>query len=223
LELAALKYNVIVHSHTTEELESVREEIKERYPDVTVVCLGQDASTKVDWPGFMDQITDLNITVLVNNVGTYQPVPCNTLDMATDEQIEQVVHTNTIFPFQLTRNLLPTLIKNSPSLILTMCSAATYMPMPFLGVYCGTKSSNLAWAEALCYELRLMKKDVTCKAVMTGKVSSFGFNVPTGPLIPTAQVYAKSMLARANHPGPVYNGYWRHTLQVMSVTALVVS
>ena len=223
MELAALKYNVIVHARTTEELESVREEIKKRYPDVTVVCLGQDASAKVDWPGFMDQITDLNITVLVNNVGTSLPLPFNTLDMAMDEQIEQVVHTNTIFPIQLTRNILPTLIKNSPSLILTMCSASTYSPLPFLGVYCGTKASNLVWAESLYHELRLMKKDVACKAVMTGEVSSFGYNVLPGPFTPTAQVYARSMLARANTPGPVYYGYWRHSLQVMSVTTPVVS
>ena len=212
LELAALKFNVIIHARTVEELEPVKAEINKRHPDVTVVCIAQDASLKVDWPQFMKQIADLNITVLVNNVGT--SIPLNTLETATDEQIEGVMRINTIFPTQLTRNLLPSLIKNSPSLILTMCSASCYAPIAFLGVYCGTKASNLAWSESLYNELRLMKRDVDCKAVMTGEVSSYGYNIPVSAFAPAADDYAKSLLSRAGSSGPVYNGYWRHTIQV---------
>jgi len=84
---------------------------------------------------------------------------------------------NKIFPTQLTRNLLPGLIKNSPSLIVNMCSGSSYAPIAFLGVYCGTKASNLAWSESLYNKLRLMKRDVECKAAMTGEVSSYGYNV----------------------------------------------
>jgi len=192
----------------------VRDEIKKRHPEIKVICVVQDASVKVDWAGFMDQLKDLHITVLINNLGTPSPIPYNAIEAATDEQIESVIRVNTIFPAQLTRNLVPTLIKNSPSLILTMCSASTYTPCGFLGIYAGSKAFDLTWSKALYNEMGLLKRNVDCKAVMTGVVSTHGHSVPTSAFIPSAEVYAKSMLARAGSSGPVYCGWWRHWWQV---------
>ncbi|KIM26338.1 hypothetical protein M408DRAFT_25533 [Serendipita vermifera MAFF 305830] len=216
VELAALHFNVILHARTVEELEPVKEEIHKLYPGTRVVCLAQDAAVKVDWPHLLNQVKDLNITVLVNNVGTSSPfLPFDSLEKSEDDQIEAVIRVNTIFPTQITRNLLPTLMNNSPSLILNICSGSTYAPMAFLGIYCGSKASNLAWSQSLRNELRLLKRDVECKAVMTGNVATNGNSIPVDTFVPSAKVYAKSLLARADSSGPVYNGYWRHTPQLL--------
>jgi len=208
---------VIIHGRNKSKLETVREEILKVHPAVSIVCLVQDAAEKADWPQLMKQIEGLNVTVLINNIGTQDPLPVNKLEVATDEQIETVIRVNTIFPTQLTRNLLPTLTKNSPSLILTASSATVYVAPAFLSVYAGTKASNQVWAHALSNELTLLKVDVTCKVVMTGPVQSDWYNRPAGASQPTSKDYAKSFLARAGSSGYMYNGWWAHTLAVSAL------
>lgn len=213
-ELAALNFNLIIHARTIAELIPVKEEMIQKYPNVEVICIAQDASMQFDWSELMGQLEGRTITVLINNVATTLPVPFNALEAATDDAIEATIRVNSIFPSQLTRKLLPTLMENSPSIILNMCSAAIYAPPPFIPIYSGTKAYNLTWSKALYSELRLLRRDVACKAVMTAAVQSEGNSIPTGTFVPTSQEFARSMLARAGSSGPVYNGYWRHTFQV---------
>jgi 17beta-estradiol 17-dehydrogenase / very-long-chain 3-oxoacyl-CoA reductase len=213
-ELAALNFNLIIHARTIAALVPVKEEIMQKHPDIEVICITQDASVRVDWPEFMAQLEGRRITVLINNVATTFPVSYNLLEAATEDGIEATIRVNSIFPSQLTWQLLPTLMENSPSIILNMCSGAVYVPLPFLPIYSGTKAYNLIWSQGLYNELRLLRRDVACKAVMTGAVQSRGVNIPTGTFIPTSQEFACSMLARAGSSGSVYNGYWRHTFQV---------
>jgi 17beta-estradiol 17-dehydrogenase / very-long-chain 3-oxoacyl-CoA reductase len=215
-ELAALGFNVIIHARTLEELTPVKEAILAKHPDIDVVCVAQDAAVRFDWTDFMAPLKDLRITVLINNVATSLPVPFNALETATEDAIERCIRVNTIFPTQITKNLLPKLIENSPSIILNMCSASIYVPPPFILTYAGTKAYNVVWSRGLHNELRLLRRDVTCKAVMTGSVQSEGNSIPVSTFVPSSQDYARSMLARANSSGPVYNGYWRHSLQVSS-------
>lgn len=87
-ELASLKFNLIMHARTAEELEPVRDAIHQQNPDAEVVPLIQDTGLKVDWPQLLSQVMDLNVTVLVNNVGTSPPLPFDTLDKGTDDQID---------------------------------------------------------------------------------------------------------------------------------------
>ncbi|KAG8853184.1 hypothetical protein FRB91_005332 [Serendipita sp. 411] len=216
-ELASLGFNVVLHAMTIEELKPVQEEILKRNPGVSVLCLAQDAGIPVDWTRVMEQLKPLNITVLINNVGTSAPVPFNVLDKATDDAIETVIRVNTIFPTQITRNLLPQLVSSGPSLILNICSGSTYAPMGFLSVYCGGKSYNLTWSKSLYNELRMLRRPVDCKAVMTGNVQSHGNDQGVGLFTPDSDTYARSLLKRVNISGPLYYGYRRHALQAIPV------
>lgn len=213
-ELARLGFNVIIHGRNKTKLDDVREELLKEHPEVTVVCLVHDAAQKADWPVLMKTIEGLNITVLINNIGVSNLIPMNSFECATDEQVETIIRVNTIFPTQITRNILPTLIKNVPSLILNVTSGAALVFPPLLSVYAGTKSSNMAWSRALSNELLLLKRDVACKAVMTGPVQSDGYDRPTNAFTPSSKEYAASMLARAGSSGPIYAGLWRQSLQV---------
>jgi short-subunit dehydrogenase len=49
----------------------------------------------------MKQVEGVSITILINNVGSSIPCPFNSLEAATDEQIETVITFSTIFPTQL--------------------------------------------------------------------------------------------------------------------------
>jgi 17beta-estradiol 17-dehydrogenase / very-long-chain 3-oxoacyl-CoA reductase len=215
--LARLKFNVVIHGRSKHKLDAVRAEILKEHSETTVVCLEHDAGEKTDWPQLMKQVEGLNITILINNVGSSRPCPFNSLEAATDEQIETVIRVNTIFPTQITRNLLPTLLKNTPSLILNLTSAGIQFPPPFISVYCGTKAYDVIWSQALTNEMQYLNRDVTVKAVMTAEVQSESYDRPTQAFRPTAKVYAQSLLARADSSGAVYNGWWRHSLLVSAI------
>ena len=75
------------------------------------------SSVRVDWSEFMAQVEGRRITVLINNVATTFPVSYNPLEAITEDGIEATIRVNSIFPSQLTRQLLPTLMEKSPSFI----------------------------------------------------------------------------------------------------------
>lgn len=187
LELARLGFNVIIHSFSEEELAPARNEFAFKYPQITVKMLVQDSSVVVDWLNLIKHVEGLNITVLINNVGA-SPTPFKPLDIISDDVIEKCIRVNSIFPTQFTRNLLPTLIERSPSLILDICSASNCARSGFITVYCGSKAYSLVWSQALYHELKLLKRDVECKAVMTENIQTYGHNVRTTLVTPTAEV-----------------------------------
>jgi 17beta-estradiol 17-dehydrogenase / very-long-chain 3-oxoacyl-CoA reductase len=212
-----LGFNIIIHAATLEELKPIQNNILTQTPGIRVICAAQDSSVAVNWDQFMEPLKDLNITVLINNVGVAGVNGCgfNALEKASCEAIEQNIRINAIFPTQLTRNLLPILSTNSPSLILNLTSASLWTKPPFLSVYTGTKGYNLAWSQCLRHELRMLQKEVECKAVMTGAVRTTGYSIPENFWTPNADDYAESMLARAGSSAPVFYGSWKHQIQVL--------
>lgn len=222
--LARLGFNVIIHAATQEELKVVQNEIMLQTPGVHVICAPQDSSAEVNWDEFMEPLKNLNITVLINNVGVSAINGCgfNALERASCQAIEQNIRINAIFPTQLTRNLLPALSVNSPSLILNLTSASVWTKPPLISVYTGTKAYNLMWSECLRNELRLLGKDIECKAIMTGAVSTTGYSIAENFWTPNSDTYAESMLARAGASGPMYYGIWKHQLQVQCESQICV-
>lgn len=214
-ELAALKFNVIIHAATEQELKPVQRSILSRYPGIQVICAPQDASKSFDWAKFMRPLSRLNITVLINNVGISGGCGYTSLDRTTDERIEATVRVNAIFPTQLTRNLLPILSsRGGPSIILNLSSVATIMNPAFLTVYTATKGYNLSFSKSLRNELRTLHKDVESQAVVAGSVQTGSYTIPTGFFVATADEYARYMLSSVGGGSAIVNGWWRHRLAV---------
>lgn len=101
----------------------------------------------------------LEIEILVNNAGygTFGPFAESDLD---DElgQIQLNVTTLT----QLTRILLPGMLKRGKGRILNVASTAAFQPGPFMAVYYATKAYVLSFSEALANELKGTGVTVTC-------------------------------------------------------------
>lgn len=208
-----MKFNLVLHSRSLDKLKTVQQEILSRHPGIQIVCIAHDASKPVsNWDKLLDSVNNLRITVLINNLGAVV-ASYNSFERQTDEQIEEGIRINNIFPTQLTKHILPILVVNSPALILNIGSGAELAPPPLLTVYSAAKSYVRTWSIGLRNELRLLGRDVECKLVMTSGVTS-GLNRPETFFRPSAEHYARSLLARAGSSGPVYNGYWGHTIKV---------
>jgi 17beta-estradiol 17-dehydrogenase / very-long-chain 3-oxoacyl-CoA reductase len=185
-----MKFNLVLHSRSLDKLKTVQQEILTRYPGIQVVCIAHDASKTVsNWNKLLEPVNNIHITVLINNLGV-NVSPYNSFERQTDEQIEESIRVNNIFPTQLTKHILPILVVNSPALILNIGSGAELAPPPLLTVYSAAKSYVRTWSTGLRNELRLLGRDVECKLVMTSGVTS-GLNRPETLFRPSAEHYAR--------------------------------
>lgn len=95
----------------------------------------------------------LTITVLVNNAGVSHEMP-TALAEESRERIEEIIQVNCLSTAQVTRSLLPSMIRNRRGgLILNMGSTSADLKTPMLQTYAGSKAFLRVWSEALSTEL----------------------------------------------------------------------
>ncbi|MDQ0595043.1 17beta-estradiol 17-dehydrogenase / very-long-chain 3-oxoacyl-CoA reductase [Chryseobacterium ginsenosidimutans] len=202
IELAGRGFNIVLHGRNADKLNSVENEIKTINTACTVISLLHDGSKNSTLD--ISPIKDLPITILVNNVGVG---PINKLTDFTNSEIEETITLNTIFPSQLTRNLLSHL--NNNSLILNVSSYAGLFPPPYLAVYAGTKAYNNAFSISLAREL----DDKEVISLITGSVNTGTNKKPVTFMRPSASNYAKNVLNIVGCGRKSIMPYWPHAIQ----------
>ncbi len=93
----------------------------------------------------------LDVDLLVNNAGAGLTTPF--LDQP-QERIQGMIDLNVRAVVELTRGLLPPMVKRGRGAIINVSSIAAFQPVPYMGVYGATKAFILSFTEALSYEIR---------------------------------------------------------------------
>jgi 17beta-estradiol 17-dehydrogenase / very-long-chain 3-oxoacyl-CoA reductase len=209
LELSQRGFNIILHGRNIDKLKLVENEIKTINTNCQIISLFHDGSknTQLD----ISSIKNLTISVLVNNVGVG---PIDELTNFTNNEIEETIRLNTIFPSQLTRNLLPQLSKQS--LILNVSSYAGLFPPPYLAVYAGTKAYNNAFSISLAREL----EGIEVISLITGSVNTRTNRKPVSFMRPSATKYAKSVLKIVGCGRKSIMPYWPQAIQTYIISLL---
>jgi 17beta-estradiol 17-dehydrogenase / very-long-chain 3-oxoacyl-CoA reductase len=153
----------------------------------------------------------LPITILINNVGGGTAGIMRNSDFApfashTPREISAVIAVNASFPTHLTASLLPTLIRNSPSLI----GSASAIGIPYVSVYSATKSFNMAPSVALTRELSaehpgIEVLGIVVGAAQTARTRSAGMQKALA--VPSQEGMARAALGRAGCERAVVEGY----------------
>lgn len=244
-ELAARGFNVIVHGRNPTKLEAVRDELASAFPersfrllvaDISAVpCLrcqsGARQTTKapiptpgletvdfVDFEAIAASLSDINLTVLINNAGggvrnsSGQPTfhPLQTFPQST---VLGNVNVNAVFPLLLLHKLIPQLIRNAPALAINIGSMAD-QGMPFLSFYGPSKTFSMGVAGALALEMALEARDVEVLGVRLGEVTGVShYKAAPGVFSPSAQTMARAALDKVGCGRPTVIGYWGHALQ----------
>ena len=197
-ELCRQGFNVILHGRNKQKLEKVAAGLVSEYPSRQTQLFVADAGSPDTFDNSLDMIKELNLTVLVNNVGgeghlrtAFMP-----LHELTSEELETTINLNLGFTTQLTRALLPTLIRNEPSLVLNTGSV-TVMGFPWLVAYSASKGFLASFSRALRTEMVAIGKDVRVHNLVVGSVSSGTRKVKTDPFCPSSRALAKAALRRA--------------------------
>eukprot|EP01031_Cornospumella_fuschlensis_P043703 gene43703-53449_t len=153
-EFARKGLNLVLISRSQEKLDATANEIKAKYPKVIVKVLAIDYSQfdEASRKAVADLIKDLNIGVLVNNVGISYPYTkfFHELD---DERVTQLVSLNVDSTTWMTRIVLPGMVERKRGAIVNIGSAAGVSNSPLLAQYGAAKSYIAMFSRALHHEL----------------------------------------------------------------------
>lgn len=228
-ELASQGFNVILHGRNETKLQTVSAKLQTQYPNrkfkILVLDAIEAASDTARLQTALSEFKDLNLKILINNVGgPAGPKPSfKTFSQQEPANIDVWIDMNLRFPTQLTRQALPLLIESQPALILNISSGAANVPSPFIAVYSGSKAFNVSWSRSLAVELEDAGHDVDCHAIVVGPTATertmkAGFS--PGLTQPTSRRMARASLGFAGTGKRDVAAYWGHGF-LMAVFAVL--
>ena len=239
-ELASFGFNVVIHGRNPEKLSQELRQLRDAFPQrsfrsftadaATVACVNcletasqhgherLDGST-VDFAAIQRTLDDINLTVLVNNVGGGSKTPVyQSIKESSEARIASTVSLNALFPLHLTRVLLPNLLRNSPALVINISSMAD-MGLPMIASYAASKSFLMSLTRSLSLEIGFESQgnDIEILGIRVGEVTATShLRDPPRLFCPSAEVMAKAALSRAGHGLGIVTGYWGHALQELA-------
>jgi len=222
--LAARGFNIFLIGRNLEKLRPVQKSIEEthhvRTQTIQVDCA--DVSPKT-FELISSAVADLDISVLVNNVGVSVDVPVKFEEM-TDDQIRNAILVNCLFTTKLTQTLLPKLKRrrSARGLILTLSSTTGLIPTPLLSIYAATKVFDDFFSCALSAELA--DSNIDAISLVPGFIVSAmsGFKKPKF-LVPSAERFANDTLDKVSSSRRRMSPYWPHDLYWSLVLMLPTS
>ncbi|EJU00139.1 NADP-binding protein, partial [Dacryopinax primogenitus] len=220
LEFAKWGFNIILHGRNPPKLAKVREEIlalqkekeKKKGKGKDVLLWVQDAAEDVDWPAVRKRFEQLEITVLVNNVGGSK-LQTLSFDQQPLADVTRTVHINALFPFWLTHTLLPLLRQPYPTLLLNVGSMAGVIPPPHFAAYAGSKAFLDRFTHALDLDERISGSQVKVHYLQTATVLNSSGVMRRSLTVPSAEEYARGAVRVVGGTRRVVFPYWMHGLQ----------
>lgn len=225
-ELCSRGFNVVLHGRNKAKLQAVKDELLEQWPQVEIKVLVLEAVEAARNLDALEEsvrwVANLNLKVLINNIGGSGGLKPAWLgfEQRTGEDTSMLVDLNAMFPTQITRVLLPTLIRNQPALILSIGSVCGEVPSPYASAYAGAKAYNKAWSRSLSLEMKAEGRDIEVIDILVGEVSSGSQPQDLSLFTPSSRRMAKDSLGKVGCGADVIWGYWPHHLQFGSILSL---
>ena len=209
-QFAKLGFNIVSISRNAEKLEKTAQEIKAKYPIVSVKSVQADFSKACE-TGFFNKIyeetKDLDISILINNVG----IDCIELfSEMSEEFIHRMLSINVYTCTFMTKMYLNKLANRKRSAVITMGSLAGQMPMSYFNIYCATK----AFTQMLSLSLAKEHTNIDFLSIRPSEVSTgMTHNKPTDIFTITAPQCTSAILRELGKGSLESNGHWNHCIQ----------
>ncbi|PGH00891.1 long-chain 3-oxoacyl-CoA reductase [Blastomyces parvus] len=227
LQLARAGYNILLVSRTTSKMAAVANEIKSKSPNVETKFFAMDfvENNDEDYDKLKLFIQDLDISILVNNVGRSHSIPTPFV-LTPLEELESIITINCIGTLRITQLVAPGMMQRKRGLIMTMASFAGMLPTPLLATYSGSKAFLQYWSTALSSELQPygVQVELVQSHLVTSAMSKIRRPTVTVP-IPRDLVRAilskigrgSGLSAYANTSAP----YWSHGVMAFALTQVL--
>ncbi|XP_060894755.1 17-beta-hydroxysteroid dehydrogenase type 3 [Labrus mixtus] len=167
-ELAEQGMNVVIMSRTKATLDQVAKKIGDTTGRKVKVIVTDFMKENV-FGEIEDQLRDLNIGVLVNNVGMLpRVIPCKFLESAElDQTITKLINCNVKTVAKMCKIILPGMENRGKGVIFNMSSGVASVPFPLYTLYAASK----VFVERFSQALQAEYKD---KGIIIQAVSPFG-------------------------------------------------
>jgi short-subunit dehydrogenase len=151
-QLAGRAASLLLVARREARLEELRAELKRRNPKLRVEIHPTDLSQPAAVAELLAWINsqEIEIDLLINNAGVGDLGSFATADPA---RIEDMLEVNIAALTQMSRGLLPAMIKRGRGGILNVSSCAGFVPIPNFAVYAASKAYVTSFSEALRSEL----------------------------------------------------------------------
>ncbi|KAF6209362.1 hypothetical protein GE061_015109 [Apolygus lucorum] len=195
-ELARLGCDIVLISRNQEKLDATARDVEVRFK-VATKTIQADFSTLDEqmYSRIKSELEDLDVGVLVNNVGTSCEHPEYFLELEKHlgMSYQSMLNVNIASMVQMTSFVLPRMVQKHKGLIINVSSQASKMPTPLYTVYGATKSFVTKFSQDLDTECRT--KGVHVHVLTTGLVTTKLSGVEKSSFIsPSPQTYVKSAL-----------------------------
>jgi short-subunit dehydrogenase len=137
------------------------ESLQSRFPDQIIKAMPFDLGSKQGAMNFGNWILSQKVEtdILINNAGSFEP---GNLYNEPDGQMENMLNTNFMSAYYITRLLLPSMIKRNSGHIFNISSIAALQAYPNGGSYSVSKFALSGFSKNLRDELKPYSIKVTC-------------------------------------------------------------
>lgn len=217
--LAERGMNVVILSRTQANLDKVAKEIGEATGRKVKVIVADFTKDDV-FDQIEDELKDMNIGILVNNVGmVVSAVPCKFLEAPNlDQIITRVINCNVKTMAKMCKIVLPGMVNRGKGVIINVSSGVASVPFPQYTLYSASKVFVDRFSQALQAEY----KD---KGIIIQSVAPFGvstrmtFHQPTSAFILAPDDFVNSSLQYLRAGDRIY-GTICHTLAGLALRAI---
>jgi 17beta-estradiol 17-dehydrogenase / very-long-chain 3-oxoacyl-CoA reductase len=224
-QLAAKGFNLVLVSRTQAKLDSLAKELEQKFTGkggVQIKTLAMDFAqdNDADYERLRELVQDLDVGILINNVGQSHSIPVPFLE-TPKEELQNIVTINCLGTLKVTQVVAPILQKRKRGLILTMGSFGGWTPTPYLATYSGSKAFLQQWSNALASELSDYNVDVYL--VLSHLVTTAMSKVRrTSLLVPNPRGFVKAALGKVGLGGyqtapNTYTPWWSHAFMLWVV------
>lgn len=220
-QLAAKGFNLVLVSRTQSKLDTLAKDLEQKYTgkglQVKTLAMDFAQDNDADYERLRELVQDLDVGILINNVGQSHSMPVSFLE-TPKEELQNIVTINCLGTLKTTQVVAPILQKRKRGLILTMGSFGGWTPTPYLATYSGSKAFLQQWSNALSSELADYNVDVYL--VLSHLVTTAMSKVRrTSLLVPNPRGFVKSTLSKIGLGGyqtapNTYTPWWSHAFML---------
>ena len=215
-QLAAKGFNIVLIARDLKKLEGSAEKLRESY-NVTVRCISfdfSDAENPNAWIKLADDLKDLDIAILVNNIGGYG---WSSYEKQEEENIQSLINNCIYGTTFMTRIVLPGMLQRKErSAVISVGSFTGESVLPTTAANCAAKRYIHRLTLALARDYEDKKIDFLC--LIPGLIDTPGLKEwksgkPT--LVSSAEDVAAATLSQvktANQRGNLTHGTFNHCL-----------
>jgi len=209
-QLAAKGLNVVLISRTLSKLQDMAKEVESKYK-VEVKVIAADYSKEDIYDGVKAQMTGLDLAVLVNNVGCSYDHPEYFAEVDDADFSRKMIHMNCISVAKMTEIALEIMVPKKKGFIINIGSSAGSDPVPYLGLYSGTKAFVEMFTRSLQHEYapRGIVFQYVKPYFVVSKLSKFR---KPSMFIPSPNSFVRNALKLVGVDAST-TGYWAHEIQ----------